>query len=86
MNLNQIINMIMRVIMRRAVNSGVNAGINAVSGMGRKKGQQPPVVDDFGNETAQAAPPKLTPEQREARRAMRQARRAAKVTQRVTKL
>lgn len=86
MNANQIINMIMRVIMRRAVNSGVNAGINAVSGMGKKKQQQAPVVDDFGNETGQAEKPKLTQEQREARRAVRQARRAAKVAQRTTKL
>lgn len=93
MNANYIINMVMRIVMRKAISGGINAGISAASGMGKGRKKKPQHVDDYGypaenlprtmpgQDPAQVAPPnqpKITQEQRDARRAMRQARRAAK--------
>jgi len=99
MNMNYVINMVMRMIMRKAISGGINAGISAASGLGKKR-KKPQYVDDYGHvdETlprtmpgqgpamSQDSPPKLTQQQRDAKRAMRQARRSAKAAQRATRM
>ncbi len=66
--MNQIINMIIRQVMHQLVRRGVNAGFDQASKMGKRRQQPQGEIDDYGNPTE----PKLTPEERRARREARQ--------------
>lgn len=81
MNLNQIINMVVRILMRKAIHKGVNAGIDAASGLARRRDASGDEAGSGNTELPQgqgSALPKLTEEQRQAKRAVRMARRAAR--------
>jgi hypothetical protein len=82
--MNQIINMIIRQVMHQLVRKGVSAGFDQAAKVGQRRKQQPMgEIDDYGNPVQPQQ--QLTPEERQARRAMRQERRRAKQTMQATR-
>ena len=80
--MNQIINMIIRQVMNQLIRKGVSAGFDQAGKIGKRRQQPVGEIDDYGNPVQQQ---KLTPEERQHRRAMRQQRRQAKQAMKVTR-
>lgn len=92
MNFDRIVNRIIRMLTRRAVNMGVNKGIDAAAGLARKPPSARPLPEaDSPNGTGQPegsaqGRKKLTPEQRQAKQAVRRARKAARLAKRASRM